>query len=266
MRGFDYSYLFLLCYLSLMLSLSIVLPTDLTNEDLSKPPTFSSLGQLKGVYAIYWGYFDPPTLAHADIIFQCLNELQVDKIIVVINSPKNSIKSHPTDINKRFQMMELLLEEYKDRVLLIVQDDEDRADYSTVKKQIDGSLYAVVGQDSYDNWARFEGDLSAYDSIVVVPREVAEPASVTASTPRPPPQTPPTTTDHAPTTFLPPNVKVLRIRDELFTVSSTKVRSCLLDGTGGGECEGSDGGPLRALVHPKVLNYVKQNALYRPAR
>lgn len=237
---------------SLSRSLSVILSfsTILTNvghshpnslgiktEELDKqhfhPLTLSSLGHLKGIYAIYWGYFDPPTLAHKEIIMQSLKQLGVDKVIVVLNNAKASDKNQTADINQRFKMMDILLQEYKDKVILVIQDEGEKADYHTVKKHIEGRLYAIAGQDSYEKWAQYEKNLAAYDKIVVVPRYVPDSKQPFVS-------------------IMPPNVSILNIAMNLYTCSSTKARSYI-----------QEENILQKLLNSKIVRYVKQNNLYQ---
>lgn len=205
---------------------------EVSNKQSLQPLLLSNLGQLKGTYAIYWGYFDPPTLAHKEIIVQALNQLGIDKIIVVLNNPKDSDKNNSTDINQRFKMMDILLQDYKDKVILVIQDEGQKADYHTVKKHIDGKLYAVAGQDSYEKWAQYEKNLTAYDKIIVVPRHVPDSKQPFSF-------------------FLPPNIMVLKIEQDLYTCSSTKVRSHI-----------QEEAILQKLLNSKIIRYVKQNNLY----
>ncbi|MBY0462092.1 MAG: hypothetical protein K2Q34_02805 [Alphaproteobacteria bacterium] len=231
------------CSLSLILSFSTMLGghgpayasslKEVPKKQRLQPLTLSNLGQLKGTYAIYWGYFDPPTLAHKEIIVQSLNQLGVDKIIVVLNNPKAPDKNNPTDINQRFKMMDILLHDYKDKIILVIQDEGQKADYHAVKKHIVGKLYAVAGQDSYEKWAQYEKNLMAYDKIVVVPRYVPDSKQPFAS-------------------ILPPNIMVLKIEKDLYTCSSTKARSHIQEES-----------ILQKLLNSKIIRYVKQNNLYR---
>lgn len=229
--------------LSLILSFSTILgeyghahsssTKEESNKQRMQPLTLSKLGKLKGAYAIYWGYFDPPTLAHREIIDQSLKQLGIDKIIVVLNNPKNPDKNHPTDINQRFKMMNILLQDYKDKIILVIQDEGQKADYHAVKAHIDGKLYAIAGQDSYEKWAQYEKNLEAYDKIVVVPRYVPDSKQSLAS-------------------LLPPNITILNIEEKLYTCSSTKVRTHI-----------QEENILSKLLSSRIITYVKQNNLYR---
>jgi cytidyltransferase-like protein len=45
---------------------------------------FSTADLEKKSIGIYWGTFDPPTLAHADIIEKSLSQFNLAKVIVVL--------------------------------------------------------------------------------------------------------------------------------------------------------------------------------------
>lgn len=166
-----------------------------------------SLAPLSGTYAIYWGCFDPPTLAHRDIIVQTIHQREVDGIIVVVNNFKN--QPYQADVFNRIKMLEKLLSDNKDKIIYLTQDENHKADYQQIKSRIQGKLYAVVGQDSYEKWAQYTKDFSDYDEIIIVPRFV--PSSLNPFT-----------------TPLPANISVMKIKPELYQCSSTQARSDLI--------------------------------------
>ncbi len=185
---------------------------------------------LSGTYAIYWGCFDPPTLAHRDIIVQTIQKKGVDAVIVVINSFKN--KTYQADISNRIKMLEMLLQDNREKVIYFIQDEDHKADYKQMKSQIKGKLYAIVGQDSYEKWAQHESDFSEYDEIIIILRFV--PSSIN-------PFTKP----------LAANISLMKIDQYLYDCSSAKVRTDLLT-----EERSS------AFLSLNTLDYIKEHHLY----
>ena len=223
----------LFCVVVLTLSLYVIFSLKKPKqEETIQTLTLSTLGQLKGSYAIFWGYFDPPTLAHKAIIDQSLEQLDIEKIIVVLNDLKNSGKTPSTNAKQRLEMMEILLAEHKDRVVFIIQDKDQPIDYKTIKKHIHGNLYIIAGQDSYEKWMQYEKNIDVYDGIVVVPRQ--------------------TETKQL---FLPDNSKhitILDIEKKLYTCSSTEVRANI-----------NEESLLNKFLSSKIVAYIKNNNLYK---
>lgn len=199
--------------------------------------TFSIVFSLQGIAAqqsqpakgVYWGNFDPPTLAHKEIILQALETLQLEKIFIVVNDFKS--KSYNATINDRTAMIKLMLYGLEEKVQVIAQNESAKADYQTLKKAASGKLYAIAGQDSYDKWILSPGlDFANYDGIVVVPRgrksKINIPSDLTSK------------------------LFILEIAPRYRYFSSTKIRSKLLRK----RCVGLD---------PAVCRYIQQYRLYQ---
>ena len=189
------------------------------------------LTSLNGTYAIYWGCFDPPTLAHREIIAQTIQMQNVDAVIVVVNNFKK--QTYQADVSNRIKMLEMLLQDHKEKIIYLVQDEEHKSDYKQIKSQITGKLYAVVGQDSYEKWTQYESDFSGYDEIIVIPRFVPSSINPFASQ-------------------LPANVSVMKIEKELYQCSSTQARKDLLTDKQSSK-----------LLSLNTLNYINNQGLYR---
>ena len=222
----------LFCVLVLILSLYVIFSLKKPKqEEAIQTLTLSTLGQLKGNHVIFWGYFDPPTLAHKEIVVQSLKQLDVEKVIVVLNNLTNSGKTPSTNAKQRLEMMQLLLTDYKDKVIFIIQDKDQTIDYKTIKKHIYGKLYIVSGQDSYEKWMQYEKNIDAYDGVIVVPRHT--------ETKQP---------------LLPINSKhitLLDIEKKLYTCSSTEVRANI-----------NEKSILNKFLSSKIVTYIKSNNLY----
>lgn len=119
---------------------------------------------------LYSGSFDPPTLAHNEVISTAMRELQLDKFIVYVN--KYGRKSYKAGAEERKKMLEIMLQDKADRVSVIVQSAHDkRSDYLNLLVP-DQKLILVVGEDSYyDRLARSESERFPFDEIVIIPRD-----------------------------------------------------------------------------------------------
>ncbi|MBL0941637.1 MAG: adenylyltransferase/cytidyltransferase family protein [Alphaproteobacteria bacterium] len=178
---------------------------------------------------VFWGSFDPPTLAHKEIILQALETFNLDKIIIVLNDFKS--KSYHAPITDRTAMIKLMLYGLEEKVQVIAQNESAIADYQALKKTVSGTLYAIAGQDSYEKWKLNQGlDFAHYDGIVVVPRGRKSKINIP--------------------TDLMSKVIVLEIAPRYRYFSSTKIRDKLHSK----RCVGLD---------PAICKYIHQHHLYQ---
>ncbi len=102
---------------------------------------------------IFIGSFNPPTIAHYDIIK--IMEKYFDKLVIV---PVNSREKHLVEMNKRIEMLELLF--HKDSLIII---DDLMKDYSYVNyrvidllKKKYGEITLIIGSDLLKNLDKFD--------------------------------------------------------------------------------------------------------------
>src|SRR5207249_3929716 len=134
--------------------------------------------QSNGPFGIYWGTFDPPTLAHGQIIEKSLNDLKLDKIIVVVNDNKKTGKNYKSTGKDRFVMLKSMMSSAISAYTTIIsQTDIFSFSYELLKKTFPNKqIYSIIGQDSFDEYHSKYGPacFKTYDNIVVVPRETQD--------------------------------------------------------------------------------------------
>lgn len=124
-----------------------------------------------GNIAIFGGSFDPPHLGHIEVINKALEELDVDKIIVMpnyLNPLKNSF-SAPANLRLKW-----LKEIFKDNLKVEVSDFEiskNRPVYSieTIKKF--RPKYFIIGSDNLktlDKWKNIDEILKLTQFVVAI--------------------------------------------------------------------------------------------------
>jgi nicotinic acid mononucleotide adenylyltransferase len=156
-------------------------------------------------YAIYSGSFDPPTLAHGEIIRQVLKQYNLKKIYIIVN--KYNKKNFKSSANQRIKMMEIMLGDLKEKVVILSQDSPNkRTDYLILKKILNKPILLFTGEDSYLRKLDLpEKERLSFDYTVIIPRNSRK-------------------IDRK---NLEKNATVLHIDPFLLNVSSTKARDCL---------------------------------------
>lgn len=177
---------------------------------------------------IYWGNFDPPTLAHKEIILQVIDKLKLDKIFIAVNDFEGKLYYAP--IEDRMAMVKLMLYGLEGKIQVISQNERVKADYEAIKRTAPGKLYAIAGQDSYEKWqSKPIGNLMPYDAIVIVPRGRKSEIDIRPE--------------------FKSKVVVLDLASRYRHFSSTKIREKLMHN----HCIGLD---------PSVCGYIQQHHLY----
>lgn len=122
---------------------------------------------------IYGGSFNPPTIAHLNIIKTLLSNYPNSKVIVlpVGNDYK---KPELIDFNHRCEMISLLIKQNKEEV--VISNLEHRSGYQGTLKALDelsltyDNLHFVIGSDNLKdlvNWISYETLLEKYPFIVI---------------------------------------------------------------------------------------------------
>jgi len=117
---------------------------------------------------IFWGNFDPPTLAHQAIIYR-MSELFTENFIIVKN---NSNENYFASIEHRLSMLDSILPSKTNQYKILVQDLVDSNNYFDIHAKISGNLNVVVGMDALSKWLQqhHTSELIKYDGVYVVPR------------------------------------------------------------------------------------------------
>lgn len=121
--------------------------------------------------AVYWGFFDPPTVAHREIIIQAVDNLKFEQLIIVVN--KNKSKKVFLSAFDRINLIKNMLpDSVLDKITILNQDDDNPIDYFSLKKNIQQPLHIIAGEDSYKAWLKNNDykSISKYDKIYVIPR------------------------------------------------------------------------------------------------
>ncbi|HXF91069.1 MAG TPA: hypothetical protein VNJ29_03975, partial [Candidatus Nitrosotenuis sp.] len=159
-------------------------------------------------YAIYSGSFDPPTLAHKEIILQVLKQTGVKKLYIIVNSYNQ--KTFKASVEERMKMLELMLEEVKENIVIIAQDSPNKkSDYLMLKKIINEPLMLICGEDSYRRSLKIpDSQRVKFNSVLIIPRYSPEDTKEDKLT-------------------LEPNAKYLSINVDFLKISSTQIRNHL---------------------------------------
>lgn len=132
--------------------------------------------QNSNAVGIYWGAFDPPTVAHYAIMESAMQNLKLKKLIVVINN--NSYKNYMYSLDERRKIIQYKIQEMGlKNVEILDQDDSKKVNYSYLRQLTKDPLYAIAGYDAYIRWQKYSSDdeRNGYSSIIVVPRGDEEP-------------------------------------------------------------------------------------------
>ncbi len=124
----------------------------------------------ESLVGIYWGTFDPPTLAHGNIVNTAFTQLKLSKLLVVINNNSKTGKNYVIPANKRKAMFRQMLasEKYKDSVSVFAQTNFFDFSYEKMKELLPNKkIVAIVGQDSFEAYKKY---LGAYEKVAVMPR------------------------------------------------------------------------------------------------
>jgi nicotinic acid mononucleotide adenylyltransferase len=119
---------------------------------------------------IFWGRFDPPTKAHQEIIKIAVQDLQLEKIHIVINDfNRNCYFS----AKKRAELFKKLLQnELKGiNAEVLIQNTNNLHSYEIIKKKVKKPCVAICGSDSFDLWLKKGNCTTNYDCIAVFQRK-----------------------------------------------------------------------------------------------
>ena len=181
---------------------------------------------------IFWGSFDPPTLAHKVIILKMLDLFQ--EVLIIVNN--NLKKQYFSPVNHRINMLHNMLALGANKYKILIQDDTCNNNYFNLRKTTTGALSVVAGMDAMQIWLKTHAinELANYDSIYIVTRAGY------------------TSIDLAKLTNL-PNIFALPIDDNYQHISSTAVRKKLFSGQLNSKLIDLDS---------NILKYIQQHKLY----
>ncbi len=120
---------------------------------------------------IYWGAFDPPTEAHKAIIATALNEIDLAKLIIVVNN--HSYKNYAFTLQSRLRLLEKYIQALKNKnVEILWQDDINPINIDELINITKGPLCAIAGYDAYKKWVDYTSveKRNLYSATAVIPR------------------------------------------------------------------------------------------------
>lgn len=117
---------------------------------------------------VFWGSFDPPTLAHKAIMVKMLDLFQ--EVLIIVNN-FTQIK-YFTSVEHRMNMLQVMLSDISNQPKILQQNDSHIYDYLKLKQQIPENLSIVVGLDALQTWSETHAitELVNYDAVYIVPR------------------------------------------------------------------------------------------------
>lgn len=188
--------------------------------------------------AVYWGSFDPFTLAHQEIINQFLDTVYVNELLLVINNDER--KNYLAPLNDRIKMINLGLlannfRHIKDKIYqkensvikILIQQAVGELSYEKLKNERE-HLAVIAGMDSFLDWCKSTPleKIKTFDQLYIVPRADFDlPRSLLESK----------------------NLELLPIKEEYRNVSSKKSR---------------EGINVAKTIAVDVLDYIHKNNLY----
>lgn len=125
---------------------------------------------------VYWGAFDPFTKAHAAVIDTVLKNMDLEKLIVVVNN--HSYKKYTASLEKRKKVVESYLKKVSFNVEVLSQDDKSPLDYHALLQREKPPFCAVAGYDAYLSWRAHASkkEMALWERIAVIPRGDFSPA------------------------------------------------------------------------------------------
>lgn len=129
--------------------------------------------RVKYMNIIYGGSFNPPTQAHLHIINTLLETFANSKVIVLPVGDDYK-KLELIDFEHRFKMLSLMLDEYRDNV--IISDLEHHQGYAGTLKALEAlsetykDIHFVIGSDNLESlktWISYQKLLNKYPFIIM---------------------------------------------------------------------------------------------------
>ena len=117
---------------------------------------------------VFWGSFDPPTLAHKAIIVKMSDLFQ--EVLIIVNNFAQIKYFAP--VEHRINMLQSMLSGISKQPKILQQNDNHINDYLKLKQQIPEHLSIVVGLDALQAWSETHAisELVNYDAVYIVPR------------------------------------------------------------------------------------------------
>lgn len=192
---------------------------------------------------LYWGTFDPPTLAHFNIMQNAITQGNLDKLVIVINDNTGPKHYHTPGKDRAAMIRKMLLNDAellkKAPIEIIVQTDSYKVDSQLIATMNEGALVVpIVGQDSLVSSAKY---CKHYEEVIVAPRGENETEQLTQ-----------TIEEHQLN-----NIRILNLGTEFLTVSSTQVRAIV------GQTPNDEEPQINNLVTPSTSAYIRSHYFFK---
>lgn len=119
---------------------------------------------------VYGGSFNPPTLAHEEIVKYLLSNFNCDSLIIL---PVGNVygKSDLAPFNNRYEMLKIVFKKYDKVIISDIERNQFLGTYNSLKllSNTYKDLYFVMGADNFlnlDKWIKYESLLSEFKFII----------------------------------------------------------------------------------------------------
>lgn len=186
---------------------------------------------------IYWGTFDPPTLAHLNIMLQAIEQGELDKLVVVINNKSGYKHYHTPGVDRLIMIRQMLLHSVAaEQINIVIQNDTQKYGVEEISQIFeDDRIIPVVGQDSFEKFAAY---CKQYSEVIVAPRGDKE--SLTLQN---------TIHEHELD-----NIRVLNLGRKYLEVSSSRVRE---------EVNAHESPAISSLVTSNTGHYIEDHRFFK---
>lgn len=151
---------------------------------------------------VFWGRFDPPTIAHISIIECCIRKFSHLHLVIIDDKNK---KSPVTNIRRSEWIQQCLSKFNQSKITIYLQDEISKIDYFTLSKDNRGKKLGIIcGGDAFELWALNNKNTLDYYHIFLLKRNEKMMMP------------------------LPENVSYLEFSDEYTNISSGTIKSAII--------------------------------------
>ena len=122
--------------------------------------------------AIYTGSFDPPTFAHKQLIVESIQRLNLNKLYIMVNTYSDE-KNYKTSADERVYMVKTMLDEYKDKIIILKQNSYNKGrDLQFIRSITNEPMIQITGEDSYLKMQKIKSQRINFEKIIVIKRPI----------------------------------------------------------------------------------------------
>lgn len=122
---------------------------------------------------VYGGTFNPPTLAHEEIVDLIITKYKPNRFIIMPVGDKYTWKNKIVSFNNRFQMLKIAFKDEKIEISTLENINNFKGTYYSlkeIKKETNDKVYFLLGADnlvSLNKWINYEKLLKEFNFIVL---------------------------------------------------------------------------------------------------